>query len=227
VFAKVDSVQPYGEYLIITRKSGRAHESSAGLFNARSMQLEVPVDGIAIHPSLESIWVLSRGWHSGNQNETLRFAFYDVSKRAFLSDWFRYAVPFSEGFGAIREDGGFMYFVDTSLQPAFDAHFDEVDRFSNGLAAVYDGSDSGYLDTTGQMRLLLPHYDRLSPFNEFGLAIANRNDADWDLDIIDRGGHARLKGFETAVFWEGDYPHFQVSKGVEELFFDIELNRIS
>jgi WG containing repeat len=227
VFAQIDQVQPYGEYLIVRRSTGRAHESLVGLFNIRTMRLEVPLDEICIHPSLELIWVLSRGWHSDNQSETLRFAFYDVSKQEFLSDWFRYALPFSEGFGAIRDDSGFMYFVDRNLQPAFEAQFGEVDRFSYGLAAVYDRSDSGYLDTSGQMRLLLPHYDRLQPFNEFGLAIANRDDANWDLDIIDRTGHARLKGFETAVFWEGDFPYFQVSKGDEELLFDIELNRIS
>ena len=226
VFAKIDRVQIHGEHLIIRRKTSRAHEWSEGLFNLRSMRLEIPVGDISIHPSLESIWVLSRGWHSGNQAETLRFAFYDVNKQELISDWFRYAIPFSEGFGAVRDDDECMRFVDQSLRPAFDAQFDEVDRFSYGLAAVYDGDDSGYLDTSGQMRLLLPHYERLSPFNEFGLAIANRDDADWDLDIIDREGQARLKGFETAVFWEGDYPYFEVSKDGEELLFDINLNRI-
>lgn len=225
-FSEVTDFNIYGDYIVIRRPTGRTHESFEGLFNVGSMQLERPLDEIHFHPSQESMWVVSRGWHSARQSETLRFAFYDVIKREIVSDWFKDAMPFSEGFGAVSERDGSTYFVDSSLRPAFDAEFDAVDRFSFGLAAVYKGNDAGYIDTTGQMRLLLPHYDRLTPFNEYGLAIANRDEADWDIDIIDRAGRPRLTGLETAVFWEGDFPHFGVTKDGEEHLFDLDLNAI-
>jgi WG containing repeat len=225
-FSEVTDFNIYGDYVVIKRPTGRLHESLQGLFNVSNMRLEFPLDEIAFHPSLESMWVVSRGWHSDRQWETLRFAFCDVAKRELVSDWFKHASPFSEGFGAIRKGDGPMYFVDASLQPAFDAQFDAVDRFSFGLAAVYKGNDAGYIDTTGQMRLHLPHYDRLTPFNEYGLAIANRDEADWDIDIIDREGRPRLTGLQTAVFWEGDFPHFEVTKDGEDHLFDTEFNAI-
>jgi hypothetical protein len=225
VFSGATHVRPYGEYVVLSRAKGRGSESSDGLFNLRDMRLELPVEYSCIYPSPESIWVVSRA--TGPHQETGRFAFYDVSKREFLPGGFRFALPFSCGLGAITEgDGrGCSYFVDEGLRPVFDAKFDEVNRFSYGLAAVYDGSDAGYIDTTGRMRLLLP-YDNLQPFNEFGLAIANRDEQEWDIDIIDREGRPRLSGLETAVFWEGDFPYYQVSKNDKDHLFDIDLNII-
>jgi hypothetical protein len=130
-----------------------------------------------------------------------------------LPGWHVGAKPFSEGFGVItdRNEAGCTYFVDENLQPVFDSRFDDVDRFSHGLAAVYQDEDAGYIDTTGRMRLLLP-YARMQPFNRFGLAIANRNESEWDIEIIDREGKPRLTGLDTAVFWEGDFPYFEVSR---------------
>ncbi len=222
VFSEALSVIPYGEYVVIVRASGRRHESSCGLFNLRDMRLDLPVDYSDIYPSRESIWVVSRP--IGDPQETRRFAFYDVSKREFLPGRFFYALPFSCGFGSISEerDGG-SYFVDEGLRPAFDAEFDDVRRFSFGLAAVYKGDDAGYIDTTGRMRLLLP-YDELKPFNEFGLAIAHRDER--ERDIIDREGRARLAGLEVADFREGDFPYFEVTKDGEDHLFDIDLNRV-
>ena len=107
--------------------------------------------------------------------------------------------------------------MDASLRPAFDAQFDYVSRFSSGLAAVYTGADAGYIDTTGRMRLLLP-YDDLQPFNDFGLAIANRDELEWDIDIIDREGRPRLAGLETAVFWEGGLPALRSLEGWQGSF---------
>jgi hypothetical protein len=119
-----------------------------------------------------------------------------------------------------------MSFVDASLQPAFNTEFDEVDRFSFGLAAVYEGNDAGYIDTAGRMRLLMPHYARLQPFNEYGQALANRDEQKWAIDVIDREGRPRLSGLETAVFWEGDFPYFEVSKDGQDHLFDKDLNKI-
>jgi hypothetical protein len=218
VFSGVTSVKVCGEYLVLTQKHGRGYESSSGLFNLHDRRLELPVDYSCIYPSRESFWVVSR--NIGKHQEIRRNAFYDPSKREIISDWFWEAMPFSCGLGAIREtQDGRWYFVDETLRPAFEGEFDGVGRVSYGLAAVYKDSDAGYIDTTGRTRLLLP-YDDLQPFNEFGLAIANRDQLEWDIDIIDRDGRPRLSGLETAVFWEGDFPHFQVSKDGKDHLFD-------
>lgn len=224
VFSAATDVRPYGEYVVLFRASGRAHESSCGLFNLGETRLQLTVEYSWIYPSRESIWAVKRA--KGDHPETDRSGFYDPRRHAFLPGSFWEALPFSCGFGAVRhEHAEGSYFVDEALRPAFDARFDDVGRFSNGLAAVYKDADAGYIDTTGRMRLLLP-YERLQPFNEYGLAIANRDESEWDIDIIDRAGQPRLAGLETAVFWEGDFPYFEASKDGETEFFDINLNKI-
>lgn len=106
------------------------------------------------------------------------------------------------------------------LRPAFDADFDDARKFSFGLAAVYDGADAGYIDTSGRMRLLLPHED-LQPFNEFGLAIVNRDELQGDYDIIDQTGRARVSGLDSADFWGGDFPYFDVTKNGNDHLLDM------
>ena len=223
VFSTADHVKTCGDYVVVIRDHGPGHESSWGLFNLSDMRLELPVEYWCVYPSRESIWVVARAIGDHQQ----RSAFYDVRKREFISGWFWEAVPFSCGFGAIREGEmrGRSYFVDESLRPAFDADFDDVGRFSYGLAAVYKGSDAGYIDTTGRMRLLLPYVD-MEPFNRFGLALANRDDLEWDIDVIDRTGRPRLAGLESASFWDGDFPHYTVTMSGEDHLFDVDLNMI-
>ncbi len=224
VSAAATDVRPYGDHLVLLRANDRG-EWPCGLFNLRDMRLELPVDYRCIYASRESIWVVSRA--GDDDQDAGGSAFYDLRKREFLPGLFWEALPFSCGFGAIREGevNGNSYFVDESLRPAFDSEFDDVGRFSHGLAAVYKDDDTGYIDTAGRMRLLLP-YDDLQPFNEFGLAIANRDALEWDIDIVDREGRPRLAGLETAVFWEGDFPYFEVSKDGKSNLFDIHINKI-
>jgi hypothetical protein len=217
VVAKATRVASCGEYVVVVCKSRREQERSCGLFKLSEMRLELPCYFSCIYPSRgpskESIWVVSRPMRDTHNKRD--FAFYDLNKREIISDWFFGALPFSCGLGAIAEQeqgGRGWYFVDETLQPVFDGEFDGVDRFSLGLAGVYDGTDVGYIDTTGRMRLLLSHYVDLKPFNAFGLAIANRDGLDWDIDIIDRTGRPRVSGLQTAVYWDGDFPHFEVSR---------------
>jgi WG containing repeat len=225
VFRVATDVRPYGEYIVIVRTSDRVGESFCGLFNLGEMRLELPIDYACIYPSRESLWVVARARTARDDHQARRFAFYDPRKRELLPGWFWGALPFSCGLGAIREEDGGSYFVDEDLRPAFDARFDYVSRFSCGLAAVYKDADAGYIDTKGKMHLLLP-YDDLQPFNEFGLAIANRDELNWNIDIIDREGRPQLSGLETAVFWEGDFPYFEVTKGGIDHLYDINLNLI-
>ena len=75
------------------------------------------------------------------------------------------------------------------------------------------------------MRLLLPYRD-LQPFNRFGLALANRDAENWDIDIIDQQGRPRLGGLQTAVFQEGDFPHFEVTRDGKEQVYDMNLHLI-
>jgi hypothetical protein len=225
VFTSATTVRPCGKHVVLFHAKGRGTKSVWGLFNLDDMRLEIPEKYSHIYTSNENIWVVSRA--SGENQEIIDFAFYDISKRDFLPGWFPFALPFSCGLGAVRvgewNSDGRSYFVDTDLRPAFNAEFDEVGPFSYGLAAVYNGDDAGYIDTTGQMRLLLP-YEDLQPFNEFGLAIANRDKEQWDIDIIDREGRSKISGLETAVFWEGDFPYYQITKDGDEHIYDIYCN---
>ncbi len=152
-------------------------------------------------------------------------AFYDLASRSLIPGWYAQAMAFSEGFGAVSDEEGKWHFVDRTLEPAFDGVYDGVGRFSCGLAAVYQGEDAGYIDTTGRMRLLLP-YATMQAFNKYGLAIANRDELEWEIDIIDTEGRPRLSGLETAEFWPGDFPYFEVTREGKTQFWDIHGNLI-
>jgi WG containing repeat len=223
VFSAMTGARPYGNHVVLIRSDSDVAETTCGLFNLDDMQLELPCNYTYIYTSNESLWVVTRT--TDDPSPVPKSAFYDLSKREIVSDWFWGALPFSCGLGAVNEGGGPWYFVDGTLRPAFDAEFDDVGRFSCGLAAVYLGDDAGYIDTAGRMRLLLP-YDVLQPFNEFGLAIANRDELEWDIDIVDREGRPRVAGLDTAEFWEGDFSHFQVSKDGKEKLIDVNLRSI-
>ena len=216
VFDRADFVYPYGEYLVFIRAGG-----TYGLFSLADRQLVLPAIWSCIYPSTGPIWVVSRRDQSGKTE----CAFFDLRTGSFLPGWFWGAIPFADGFGAVRFEDRDGYFVGEDLQPAFDGGWDDMGRFAHGLAAVYKDEDAGYIDTTGRMKLLLD-YDELQPFNALGLTIANRDSSDWSLDIIDRTGQVRLAGLDTATFYDGDFPHFAVSRAEENLLLDAELQRV-
>lgn len=226
-FTTAATVKACTEHVVIFHASGRGPESVCGLFNLKDGRLDLPIEFSSICPSKEQIWVVSRT--VGETPASQQYYFYDVSKRDILPGSFSFALPFSCGLGAVRvgewNSSGRSYFVDKDLRPAFNAEFDEVGPFSYDLAAVYDNGDAGYIDTTGELRLLLPYVD-LQPFNELGLAIANRDNEEWDIDIIDREGQPRLSELETAVFWEGDFPYFEITIYGEEHLYDFNLVKL-
>lgn len=222
IFSVASHAACYGDFIMFWIMES-VTKARYGLYNIPNRKLLISCDQKynCIYSSNETIWVVSRRGASHLGERT--FAFYDVRSNEIISDWYWEAKPFACGFGAFKkEERSPWYFVDETLEPVFDRGFEDVGRFSEGLADVLDGEDGGYIDTTGRLRLLLP-YEELNPFNRFGWAIANRNINDWDLDVIDRTGKARLTGFETAVYWEGDFPYFELTKGKERFLVDMDL----
>jgi hypothetical protein len=224
-FSRAFSVQVEGEHLIAIYETKEPFVSRYGLFHIREREWVLLAQYRCIYPSAtDPIWVVARGTARRGNPEV---AFCNIETGTILSDWYWGAEQFSEGLGAINEDGeSSWYFVDHSLRPALgDSRYGNVDRFAHGMAAVSQGSDSGYIDTSGRWRLVLP-YETLTAYNRFGWAIANRNDRDWDLDIIDREGQARLTGFETAVFWDGDFPYFETTRKGRLQLWDMQLKLV-
>jgi hypothetical protein len=218
--SNVEVIDPVGDYLIIHSKE-QGTKFLSGLFSLTERRTVVPVKYACFYPSRDSLWVIARVSRSSTERA---MAFFDVEQRRRVSDWYWGAMPFWCGFGAMNVDGqSSWYFVDKNLNPAFDREFVGVERFSHGLAGVYDGDDAGYIDTSGRMRLLL-RYDELQPFNQFGWAFANRDQKNWKIDIIDRKGQPHVTELETAVFWDGDYPYFEVERGNERILVDMKLN---
>ncbi len=220
-FYGVSSIISCGDFVILIRED-TTFGSVCGLFNLVQMRLELPVEYSHIYTSRESMWAVSQKRRDSRAQGAT--AFYDVERHAFMSPWFWEALPFSEGLGARRDrEDARWCFVDGHLRPSFESEFDGVRRFSHGLAAVYEGDDAGYIDTTGRMRLVLP-YDDLQPFNEYGWAVVSRDDEEWA--IIDRAGQPHLAGLDVADYWSGDFPYFQVTKNGSESMLDMSLGVI-
>jgi hypothetical protein len=192
------------------------------------MDVKIPISHDFIYHSNESIWCIARRVESSTARAV---AFYDIESNRRISDWYWGALPFSEGFGLVNEDGRLPWqFVDRNLVKVFDVEFEDASSFSQGLAAVSLGDEGGYIDKTGQMQLLLTH-EELRPFNRFGWAFANHNALNWDIDIIDQAGQSHVTKLETADFCDGDYPYFKITRGsekgeLEELLMDMKLNTI-
>jgi hypothetical protein len=222
-FSDVAFTDTWGPCIIAVVDTRDRFEKLYGLFDTRDMRWEIPIQYSCIYSGTDSLWVVARPSSSPSDK---CFAFYDLETHKIVSDWHWGAQPFWEGFGTICEhDEAGWTFVDRQLRPVFDKRFIEVNHFSRGLAPIGTDNEAGYIDTSGNVRIL-PGYEELQPYNRFGWAIANRNGIDWDLDIIDREGRAHLTGFETAVFWDCDYPYFEVTKRGRQLYLDMDLKTV-
>lgn len=230
VFREASVVHCHGEYLLILIETPRDDATTRyGVFSLRNWRVRIPPMYSYIYVADTPVWVVARELQSSTGKG---LAFYDLRRDEIVSDWFWGAISCWEGFGVINENGESPWqYVNERLEPMFDRTFDSAERFSHGLAAVWQEDDAGYIDTTGRMRLVL-QYDELQPFNRFGWALANRDQAKWDIDIIDRKGQARIRHCDTAVFWDGDYPYFELGmsgmsgKSRKNVLLDMELRTI-
>jgi WG containing repeat len=225
-FSQAENVRIFGEFLMIVNPELHSTEKIVGLFNLKTMALELPCEYSWIIPSLDPIWVVVRG---RNETKNREHAFYDLRTHKFIPGWYHEAQPFSEGLGIIRAGQMItddIYYVDEQFNPVLKNRFWSLGRFSQGLAHVFSDEWSGYIDRSGNPRIHLPGYEELTSFNPYGYAIANRGKKDWVLDIIDRNGKARLRGFETAAFSPGDFPYFELSWKETEYFYDMNLNLV-
>jgi len=220
VFSQVGNIWICKDHLIVQKDGRNGCESPVGLFSLASDELELPFVHRTIRPSVDSYWVVA---------DRDGYAFYDAAAKRVLPGRYTSASPFSCGFAGVHvgpwDATGREFFVDEQLRPAFDAEFGEVGDFAFGLAAFHNYDVSGYLDTSGAIRIET-HYQMLQPFNRHGLALANRDDCDWDIDIIDRTGTPRLSGFDTADYTDGDHPCFEVTAGGRSFLYDVDLSLV-
>jgi hypothetical protein len=227
IFAGADNVRIFGEYAVPVFKSRAVGEASVGLFNLIEMRLELQVAYSWIYPSDGSIWVVARRSTQGRLRlSRLDFSFYDRNRRTFLPGSYWMARPFSSGIGAIGSESGPAYFIDENLQRLFDRDFGSVDGFRHGLAGFFEKDECGYVDTEGQVQLRFPQYENLHPFNRLGHSFANRNELEWDFDIIDRQGTALVSGITAIDFADGDFPSYHVSHDEEDWLYDKNLNKL-
>ncbi len=91
-------------------------------------------------------------------------------------------------------------FIDKTGKLKIKLHFDEVQSFSQGLAAVKTGDKWGYVDKTGKLKIN-PRFDEVKSFSQ-GLAAVSINQK-WG--YINKTGEVVIKPqFLTAVpFYEG------------------------
>ncbi len=75
---------------------------------------------------------------------------------------------FSEGFAAVSSGIGRHFFVNSSGNPQFNATYEDVGDFSEGLAEVKIGEKSGYIDRSGTL-VIPPQFEGAHRFQE-GLA---------------------------------------------------------
>lgn len=71
------------------------------------------------------------------------------------TSYFEDALPFSEGFAAVKINGLWGY-VDTTGEFVVQPQYSEATSFTGGCAAVYGGGMWQVIDTTGAVRLELP-----------------------------------------------------------------------
>ncbi|MCO6046599.1 WG repeat-containing protein [Aeoliella sp. ICT_H6.2] len=219
VFANIDGVDLVGDWIIAKRTIGHLSHR-CGIYSIREDKLLLDLDYNWIYPSPDGLYVINR---DATNSDSASNSYYDIENECFVSDWYYSAIPHHCGYGAVQETANSdWYFVDSLIDKAFPLQFDGVERFSNDLAGVYLADKSGYLDTNGELVLEL-HYEQLGPFDHLGHAIVNRDELEWDLDVIDRGGAVLLEGASTLVFWDGDHPCYEVEMDGEQKLLDCRL----
>lgn len=109
-------------------------------------------------------WALSNG----------RYSLYDMSGRLFCdAGWHKILAP-KDGMAAVKTEAGWQFINDDltcTLQ--LPPHYDWVDYFSEGYAAVKSNEAWGYVDEHGR-EVIAPMFERASPFHE-GLAAVQQN----------------------------------------------------
>jgi hypothetical protein len=226
VFAGAQTIRIFGNYAMPVFKGREVGDSTVGLYNLTEKRLELPIAYSWVYPSDGTTWVVARRTKGQPSSLENRFSFFDLKRKTFLPGTFWKAHPFSTGVGAIGNSTGGDHFVDEKLERLFDRDFDSVEPFRHGLAGFFHQKEAGYLDTIGQTRLLLSHYEELGCFNRLGHAIANRNSTDWDLEVIDRQGQAQVAGIDAINFTDGDFPYYSVTKDGEEWLYDESLVKL-
>lgn len=106
----------------------------------------------------------------------------------------------SEGFYAVEDASGKCAFINSRGELITDFRYDQVTRFSENRAAVYENEQWGYIDTNGVVRIS-PQYGYTTPFSE-GLAAVAINDK---IGFIDPMGNTVIPPIysETGSFHEG------------------------
>ncbi len=78
-----------------------------------------------------------------------RIGFVDKTGEFKIAPQFRWARSFSEGFAAVRHEGGGWGFIDRTGQYVVDPTFERTRSFCDGRAAVELGDHWGYLNRKG------------------------------------------------------------------------------
>jgi hypothetical protein len=87
--------------------------------------------------------------------------------RAYADSWHT-LIDFSEGLCQFVGEDGKMGFVDTLIKVIVKPIFEEVDKFSEGLAGVKQHGKWGFIDKTGKV-IIEPIFEKVDKFSE-GLA---------------------------------------------------------
>ena len=93
--------------------------------------------------------------YSDGEKAFLRSDGTALNRNAGRTSYFQDALPFSEGYAAVRSNGLWGY-VNTDGEYAVQPAYEQATSFVGGYAAVYGGGMWQIIDTTGAVRLQLP-----------------------------------------------------------------------
>lgn len=106
---------------------------------------------------------------AGAEGQPPRFAYIDRrDEQLFDGASFAVALPFSEGFAGVSQDGRTVGFIDLSGALVITPTFSSAFPFSEGLAAVEVKDKYGYINSLGEM-IIEPQFEYALPFSD-GLA---------------------------------------------------------
>ena len=131
---------------------------------------------VCIDKSGETIFSLKQAkyavWFSEGLAEFVtterKYGFADKTGQIVVNPQFEDAMPFSEGFAAVKQNDKWG-FIDKSGKIVISSQFDAVGNFKNGKAVFYNGKQWGYIDTKGSY-VINPQFDRAWDFSE-GMAM--------------------------------------------------------
>lgn len=118
----------------------------------------------------------------GSVNTTTRYGYLDITGKPLIPAKYDLGYPFSYGFAVVREPGGVYRVINTKGEIQMQFPPGVCRPFRDGLALVFQGGKTGYVNTEGVM-VVPPKYTHGTDF-QYGYAVVGNIEGHFNMNAM-------------------------------------------